>query len=67
MSGGGSGIGRAVCKAFGYEGAKVVVADIDEAAAKLTAESLSGRPYTKICRPNVKMSDKWKDKEIILV
>lgn len=40
VSGGGSGIGRAVCQRFASEGASVVVADISEESAHQTVGSL---------------------------
>ena len=40
VTGGGKGIGAAICAAFSMEGARVVVADIDRAAAKEVAQSL---------------------------
>ena len=41
ITGGGSGIGTAYCRRFLAEGAKVMIADIGEAQAKRTAESLA--------------------------
>ena len=42
VTGGGSGIGEAICRRFDEEGAKVVVLDIRADAAKLTAGLLEG-------------------------
>ncbi|MCY4258996.1 MAG: glucose 1-dehydrogenase [Rhodobacteraceae bacterium] len=43
VTGGGSGIGQAVCEAFHREGAQVAVADNRRTAARETAAALSGR------------------------
>ncbi|HWM77463.1 MAG TPA: SDR family NAD(P)-dependent oxidoreductase, partial [Methylomirabilota bacterium] len=41
VTGGASGIGRALCLAFAGEGARIVVADIDEAGMAETAHSVA--------------------------
>ena len=43
VTGGGSGIGRAICSKFAAEGAKIVVADINAQGASETAEELRGQ------------------------
>jgi NAD(P)-dependent dehydrogenase (short-subunit alcohol dehydrogenase family)/pimeloyl-ACP methyl ester carboxylesterase len=45
ITGGGSGIGRATAVAFAEAGARVVVSDVDLAAAKKTAELVDGHAY----------------------
>ena len=42
VTGGGSGIGRAICVLFAAEGARVVVNDIDAAAAEATVKLMGG-------------------------
>jgi 3-oxoacyl-[acyl-carrier protein] reductase len=42
VTGGGSGIGEAICVRLASEGAKVAVLDVDEQAARLTAELVDG-------------------------
>jgi NAD(P)-dependent dehydrogenase (short-subunit alcohol dehydrogenase family)/pimeloyl-ACP methyl ester carboxylesterase len=45
VTGAGSGIGRATAHAFADKGATVIVADIDEGAAKRTAEEIGDRAF----------------------
>lgn len=45
VTGGASGIGRAVCRRFAAEGAAVAVLDIDGDGAKRTAESVGGTAH----------------------
>ena len=42
VTGGASGIGRAMCERFAVEGAKVAVADLDRAAGAALAEAIDG-------------------------
>jgi NAD(P)-dependent dehydrogenase (short-subunit alcohol dehydrogenase family) len=42
ITGGGSGIGRAVCRRFAAHGARVAVLDIDGASARATADDVDG-------------------------
>ncbi|GBL80453.1 Estradiol 17-beta-dehydrogenase 8 [Araneus ventricosus] len=45
VTGGGSGIGRAVCKVFAKEGATVIAADLNEASVKETIQDISGKHF----------------------
>ncbi|WP_242883298.1 SDR family oxidoreductase [Actinomadura litoris] len=46
VTGAGHGIGRATARAFAAEGARVVVADIDEVAARRTADEIGDRAHS---------------------
>ena len=42
VTGGGSGIGKAICEVYAQEGAKVVINDLELATAEATRKGLSG-------------------------
>lgn len=50
ITGAGSGIGEATARLFAREGARVVIADIDEAAAKRTAETIRAEGGSAVSR-----------------
>ena len=43
ITGGGSSIGRAIAREFAREGAKVLVAELDEAAGRAVADELGAQ------------------------
>ena len=51
ITGGGSGIGKAVCLLFAQQGAEVHVVDLDEAAAAATASEISTAGGKALARP----------------
>jgi NAD(P)-dependent dehydrogenase (short-subunit alcohol dehydrogenase family) len=64
VTGGGSGIGRALCEAFAREGARAVaVADRDAAAAAAVAEGVGGVAYTVDVRDETQLRDMVADVE----
>ncbi len=50
VTGGGGGLGEAICRRLAEEGATVIVADINEAEAQRVAESLQGLPGKAVFR-----------------
>ena len=51
VTGGASGIGRAICIRFAQEGAKVVVVDINESGSKETVSLIEGEGGIALVRP----------------
>ena len=45
ITGAGKGLGKSIAQLFGSEGAKVIVADINKAAAEKVAESIVSEVY----------------------
>ena len=57
ITGGASGIGRAICERFCEESAIVVVADMNEAAGQQVAKTLGGQ--SSFCQLDVREKDQW--------
>ena len=57
ITGGASGIGRAICERFCEEGATVVVADMNEAAGQQVAKTLGDQ--SSFCQLDVREKDQW--------
>ena len=57
ITGGASGIGRAICERFCEEGAIVVVADMNEAAGQQVAKILGDQ--SSFCQLDVREKDQW--------
>ena len=57
ITGGASGIGRAICERFCEEGAIVVVADMNEAAGQQVAKTLGDQ--SSFCQLDVREKDQW--------
>jgi 3(or 17)beta-hydroxysteroid dehydrogenase len=58
VTGGGSGLGKADCEILAAEGAKIVVSDINEAAARQVAEKIG--PNAIAIRHDVSSEEDWK-------
>lgn len=57
VTGGGSGIGRATCELFAREGARLAIADRDEASARATAEVCGGETHLALRADVAKAAD----------
>ena len=59
VTGGGSGIGREICKAFAKEGAHVVAADINRHGAEATVAMLEGKNPGLVAELDVGNAESW--------
>ncbi|MEL0587421.1 MAG: SDR family NAD(P)-dependent oxidoreductase [Candidatus Thiodiazotropha sp. (ex. Lucinoma kazani)] len=59
VTGGGSGVGREMCKLFAVEGAHVIVADINRQGAEETVVMLKGKNPGLAVSLNVANADSW--------
>ncbi len=64
VTGGGHGIGKAYCLAFGQAGARVVPADIDGPAAEQVAAQVSGKTEGKSLAVRVDVADQESTKQM---
>ena len=64
VTGGGHGIGKAYCVAFGQAGARVVPADIDGPAAEQVAAQVSGKTEGKSLAVRVDVADQESTKQM---
>jgi 3-oxoacyl-[acyl-carrier protein] reductase len=64
VTGGGHGIGKAYCLAFGKSASRVVVADIDEAAGMRVAEEIAGQTGAQALAVHVDVADEKSTREL---
>ncbi len=67
VSGGASGIGRAVSRVLAREGARVAVADLDEAGCKKTIEDLPGEGHLPLVANVASLADVNKAADAVIV
>lgn len=59
VTGGGSGVGRELCKLFAADGAQVVIADINQPASEATAAMLQGKHPGLVMALDVSSVESW--------
>lgn len=61
VTGGGSGIGKAICHAFAQEGAKVIILDINQQESQCTVKEIQMKGYEAICfHGDVTVLEDWR-------